>query len=154
MVDINLSVVGFGNRLYADDGIGLVVLEHLEKVTLPDGVETVYGGTDGFVLIDLFRKKKRVLIIDAVKMGKKPGDVCIFELDADNLNIIEDHISFHSFGLSEILNLTRQLKIEPKAKITGIEPMNLKLGDAISPEVEKKIPEIVRKIVEECKSYV
>lgn len=148
-----VSIIGFGNELYGDDGVGPAVISELEKIVLPINAELIFGGNDGFLLIDLFEKGNKVLIVDAVKMGKSPGEVSVFDLTSINLNKIETHITFHSFGFNEILQLIKELGIEPKAKVIGIEPYNLNFGYSLSPIVERKIPNIIKEITKECLSY-
>jgi hydrogenase maturation protease len=147
-----ISIICFGNELYGDDGIGPAVISELEKIVLPINAELIFGGNDGFLLIDLFEKGNKILVVDAVKMGKNPGEVSVFDLASIELNKIETHLTFHSFGFNEILQLIRELGMEPKAKVIGIEPYNLNFGQNLSPIVEKKIPDIVKEVIKECSS--
>ena len=116
-MDNRLAIIGFGNEFGSDDGIGPRVLEALENVDLPCNAEKIYGGTDGFILLEMLKNGRPVLIVDAVRMGKRAGEITVFNLSETNYKSVESHISFHSFGFTEILHLLKQLDIQPDAKV-------------------------------------
>ena len=68
-------VLGLGNVLMADEGIGVHVVRALEKHTLPEDVECLDGGTGGFILLEPLENAGRVLLIDAAADGNPPGTV-------------------------------------------------------------------------------
>ena len=68
-------VLGLGNVLMGDEGIGVHIVQALEKLTLPAGVECLDGGTGGFVLLEPLQNAGRVILIDAAADGNPPGTV-------------------------------------------------------------------------------
>ena len=72
---VKVLVLGLGNVLMADEGIGVHVVRALEKHTLPEGVECLDGGTGGFVLLEPMQNADRVILIDAAADGNSPGTV-------------------------------------------------------------------------------
>ena len=72
---VKVLVLGLGNVLMADEGIGVHVVRALEKHTLPEGVECLDGGTGGFVLLEPMQNADRVILIDAADDGNPAGTV-------------------------------------------------------------------------------
>ena len=74
-----IVVIGIGNLLLMDEGIGIHVINELEQHKLPENVDICDGGTGGFKLIDLMHEAKRVIFIDAVETGKASGTITTFK---------------------------------------------------------------------------
>jgi len=68
-------VLGLGNVIMGDEGVGVHVVRELEKHTLPAGVECLDGGTGGFILLEPLQKAGRIILIDAAADGNPPGTV-------------------------------------------------------------------------------
>jgi hydrogenase maturation protease len=68
-------VLGLGNVIMSDEGVGVHVVRRLEKHGLPDGVECLDGGTGGFILLEPLQNAERVILIDAAADGNPPGTV-------------------------------------------------------------------------------
>ena len=68
-------VLGLGNVIMGDEGIGVHVVRALEKLTLPDHVECLDGGTGGFILLEPLQAADHILLIDATDDGNPPGTV-------------------------------------------------------------------------------
>ena len=66
-------VLGIGNVLMGDEGVGVRVVEAIDPLSLPQGVDIVEGGTGGFQLLGLFDQYDRMIIVDASLDGKPPG---------------------------------------------------------------------------------
>ena len=73
-------ILGVGNVLLCDEGIGVRVIEFLQKQTLPDDIELVDGGTAGADLIDILADRETVIIVDAVRSDKPAGTIVRFGL--------------------------------------------------------------------------
>jgi len=73
--DKKTLVLGLGNVIMGDEGVGVHVVRALEKVQLPPGVECLDGGTGGFVLLEPLQSADRIVLIDATDDGKAPGTV-------------------------------------------------------------------------------
>jgi hydrogenase maturation protease len=68
-------VLGLGNLIMGDEGVGVHVVRAIEKHTLPDGVECLDGGTGGFILLEPLESAGRIILIDAAADGNPPGTV-------------------------------------------------------------------------------
>jgi hydrogenase maturation protease len=68
-------VLGLGNVILGDEGVGVHVVRALEKQALPDGVECLDGGTGGFILLEPLQNADRIILIDAAADGNPPGTV-------------------------------------------------------------------------------
>lgn len=74
-------ILGVGNVLLSDEGIGVHVANELSTMELPPGVSVVEGGTDGFRLLNIITETDRLIVIDAVKGGAAPGSIYRFNVD-------------------------------------------------------------------------
>ncbi len=81
MTEKSVLVLGVGNLLLADEGVGVHVAQRLLKMPMPPEIEVIDGGTGGFELIEHFRGKKEVIIVDALKADADPGTVIQFTPD-------------------------------------------------------------------------
>jgi len=143
-------ILGLGNPLLGDEGIGVRVVEELKGLELPDGVAVVEGGTAGLGLIGLMKGYQKVIIVDAVDMGHPPGRVVRFTPSEAQLKTAEAPLSLHQIGLGETLALAEALEVAPaELIIVGIQPSQVEMGAGLSPEVERAIPKIIRIILDE-----
>ncbi len=143
-------ILGLGNPLLGDEGIGGRVVEELKKLQLPDGVSVVEGGTSGLGLIGLMEGHQRVIIVDAADMGHRPGSVIRFTPSEARFKIAEAPLSLHQIGLGEVLALSQALELAPaELVVIGIQPGQIEAGAGLSPEVEGAIPQIIRLILDE-----
>ena len=145
-----ILILGLGNPLLGDEGIGVRVVEELQGLELPDGVVVVEGGTTGLGLIGLMEGYERVIIVDAADMGHPPGRVVRFTPLEVQLKTAEAPLSLHQIGLEEVLALAEALEVAPaELVIIGIQPSQVEVGAGLSPEVERAIPQIIRIILDE-----
>jgi hydrogenase maturation protease len=143
-------VLGLGNPLLGDEGIGVRVVEELKGLTLPDGVTVVEGGTAGLGLIGLMEGYQRVIIVDAADMGHPPGRVVRFTPLEAQFKTAEAPLSLHQIGLGEVLALADALEVAPaELVVIGVQPSRVEVGTGLSPEVEGAIPQIIRIILDE-----
>ena len=144
-----ILVLGIGNILLRDEGVGVRVIEQMRKMHLPDNVELVDGGTAGADLLDVLAERRKVIVIDAVQAEAEPGTVLRFT--ADEL-VQPDGVgmSLHELGLGEALTMTRQLGCAPKDVVVfGIKPKDTGSGLELSEEVEASVPKVVELILPE-----
>jgi hydrogenase maturation protease len=143
-------VVGLGNPLRGDDGIGVRVVEALRKLSPTEDVEVVDGGTQGLGIVSLVEGRERLILIDAADTGKSPGRFTRFTLDQVQLRGADQHLSVHSAGLRDALLLAQALQVLPDdVVIFGVQPANLDWVSGLSPEVEAALPELVAAVVDE-----
>ncbi len=142
------AILGAGNVLMGDDGIGVRVVEALkDKEGLPDGVEVIDAGTATLDALALVENVNHLIIIDAVKGGGRPGTVYQFSPD-DVSETPSQKISLHQMSLLEALKAGRMLGVRvPRVSIIGVEPGSIAAGMNLSKEVGDQIPKIVNMIM-------
>ncbi len=143
-------VIGIGNLLCRDDGLGVRVAEMLANEDLPTGVQVRELGTPGWGLVNHFQGWRRVFLIDAVEMGEEPG--ACHRLEASQAQFIpaNQSISLHEPGLADSLALAQALNLMPdEVVLFGVEPATTEPGDEMSPQVKNAIPSIVETIRQE-----
>ena len=145
-----ILVLGVGNILLSDEGVGVRVIEALQKYRLPQGVEVLDGGTAGLELIDIISRRKKVIVVDAVRGGEPPASV--YRLSGDELaeQGRRQLTSIHQVGLQEALRRTEITGGTPdEVVILGIEPASVETGLELSPEVASVVPRVVELILKE-----
>ena len=141
-------VIGVGNLLLKDEGVGVHIAHALQQVNMPHGVEIIDGGTSPD-LPAYFDEADKLIIIDAVKAGGEPGTAYRFHPD-DLTPEAERAISVHQFGLGQSLKMMSLMGNKPKEiVIIGIEPKEIGWGTELSAELEQRVPEIIKVVVGE-----
>lgn len=138
-------ILGVGNILRKDDGIGPKVIEVLRQRPLAN-VDLMDGGIDGLALLDKITEYKKVILIDAVNMNTAVGTVKVFTPSDALINISSDALSTHGLGLAELIKLMQELEIKTQLQIIGVQPQDISFGEELTPEIASKIPEIVEKL--------
>jgi hydrogenase maturation protease len=144
-------VIGFGNILLKDEGIGVHIIRKFDS--MPRESEREYalidGGTCPDILFQLPVGIAKLIVVDAVKGGGEPG--CIYRFAPTDIEFKKASISsLHQLDLEESLRMMELLGKYPESVIIiGVEPYEIDWGLKISPEVEKKIPEIIHLLEQE-----
>lgn len=138
----DVLILGVGNLLRRDDGVGIKAIELLRHEKL-SGVVIQDGGTDGLGLIDIIKPYSRAIIIDAVDMRAHPGTVKLFSSHDAKINIKNDALSTHGFGLAEVLGLMEQLGFTTAVEIVGVQMQDISFGEELTDVVAAKLPYIV-----------
>ena len=145
-------VLGLGNILLRDEGVGVRVIEAMQQLDLPDGVELFDGATAGFDLIDALADRQRVIVIDALAGDDEPGTLRRMtggDLDTHS----SGETSLHELGFVQTLGLARQLGVAPaEIVIFGIKPLCLEPGLDLSPAIAAIVPDVVRLVVAELEA--
>jgi hydrogenase maturation protease len=143
-------VAGVGNPGRGDDAAGWEAIRRLRVRALPPGVELVEQSGEAASLMEAWRGRERVFLIDAASSGTAPGTV--HRMDAIASEIPSDflHCSTHSFGLAESVELARVLgELPPALVIYAIEGENFAIGAPLSPTVDAAIDRAVEKLLDE-----
>jgi hydrogenase maturation protease len=147
-------VIGVGNPLRGDDGVGVRVAEVLAGKDLPRDVEVVDGGTQGLGIVSLMEGRRRVVLVDATDMGRAPGSFVRFTLEKVRLLGEAEHLSIHDAGLRDSLLLAQALGTLPEEVIIfGVQPARIEWEYGLSPEVEAELPALVEAILMEVSSH-
>ncbi|RKX92256.1 MAG: hypothetical protein DRP59_05895 [Spirochaetes bacterium] len=152
MNDFEDLILGVGNPLRRDDGIGITVVKKLQELkkagTSPlSRVVIIDGGTDGLGLMEFLKVYKNVILIDAVEMGLPPGTVKQFTPNEAVFKIKEDSLSTHGFGIAELITLSRELGIIPGITIIGVQPEDSGYGEGLSPAVNQAVDLVCKKVL-------
>jgi hydrogenase maturation protease len=143
-------VLGLGNPLHQDDGLGVVAVQLLSERELPPGVSVKEAGTPGWGLASWFEGWSHVILIDAACMGCSPGTWRRFGTEDVRLVGQREFYSLHEPGLANGLALAEALDALPEdITFYCIEPESTREGDALSPSVKRTLPEFVDHIYKE-----
>lgn len=141
-------VLGLGNTLLKDDGLGVAVIERLQDKAYKAEIKN--GATLGLSLFEILKEAEKAVVIDAVDMGCAPGTIARFKA-SELLNLKSgQNFSLHEIGLLEVLKIGQSLNEEfNNVIIIGMQPKDLSPGEGLTPEVEGRIPEIIEMIEKE-----
>ena len=144
---IRTLILGLGNTLLGDDGIGVRVAEQLQGSV--SGAEVINGATAGLSLLEKINDYEKVVVVDAVEMGKIPGSIARFSAE-ELLRLPESQsFSLHEIGLVEVLKIGKSLSEDfNNVIIVGVQPKELNQQE-LSSEVEKSIPEVIAMVKKE-----
>ena len=142
-----IVVIGIGNLLLMDEGIGVHTINELETHDLPESIEIYDGGTGGVKLIDLMHGAARVIFIDAVETGKAPGSVTIFRAEDVHSIYNKKKYSLHDTDLMEIIKMAEMLGNPPMIEIVGIQPKTINYGTTLSKELAVSMSNIVNSVL-------
>lgn len=146
-------VVGIGNILLRDEGVGVYVIQAMAQRELPENIELLDGGTSGVDLIEHLANRPKVIIVDSVKMEEvPPGTVYRFTMD-ELVRQRSDSISLHELGILESLHMAYQLSCGPgEVVLFGIVPKTLRPPAVeVSPELVAIVPKVIDLVLEEAK---
>jgi hydrogenase maturation protease len=147
-------VIGLGNPLMADDGVGLAALERLRDAwDLPPGVELVDGGTWGMNLLPTIEDAGRVLLLDAIHRHDAPGT--LHRLSRDELpRYLATKISPHQVDLHDVLALAELRGTLPSDTVAvGLEPERVEMIAELSPVVAEGLDRLVARAVVELAAW-
>ena len=143
-------VLGLGNLLQCDDGVGCRVAQELEQRVVPNDVDVLDAGTPGIGLLNLIQDRRRVIMIDAAEMGLQPGEFRRFGAEDVRLTGSKERISLHRTGIVDTLALAKQLNIElPQLIFFGIQPQKIDWQDGLSQPVQAAMPQVIEAVLNE-----
>ena len=150
---IPLLVLGLGNVLLEDDGVGAAAVALLhEGYTWPEGVRVVDGGTLGLSLLPHIEDSDAVIMVDAIRADALPGT--FIRLDGDEvLPAVASRLSPHQIGVSDLLEGARWLDRYPKnVVLLGLVPESMELAVGLSPRVAQGLPILVERVIAEARA--
>jgi hydrogenase maturation protease len=145
-----IVVLGLGNILLRDEGVGVRVIEELQRrYDFFPPVKMLDGGTAGFGLVTEIEGCNKLLVVDAVKAGNEPGTVYKFK-SGDITVTIPQTLSVHDLGFFEALEQWKMLGINPEVIFFGIEPEDMNSwGFDLTPSIQNKIPKLVALVIDQ-----
>lgn len=148
---MRVLILGVGNLLLGDEGVGIHVVRRLEGVTWPGHVTVVDGGTGGFHLLSYLAECDVAILIDATLDGQPPGTVRVFEpkYAAD----YPRSLSAHDIGLKDLVESADLLQQLPRVILVTVSAARIQpMVTTLSPDVERVVPAVadrVRRLAEE-----
>jgi hydrogenase maturation protease len=150
----SVLVLGIGNLVMSDDGVGVVVAQQLQqRFRFPDTVEVLDGGTLGLDLLPKLEHITHLIMIDAVETGEKPG-TCV-RLSGEELPIaLQTKVSPHQMGLKDLLAVSELMGHSPKEMVLiGVQPGSIDMAVGLTAEVEAVLEKLISNILHELDNF-
>ena len=157
MTTPSIGIIGVGNPLRKDDGIGIHLLKILKKEAdhLPQTVTFIDGGTGGMNLLHLFRRYDIIILLDAVNFLGTPGETRFFTFEDIQSKKKVSTISTHNADLFQIIQIGLELDECPKKIfIFGVQPANVCFGEGFTNRIKKQMNSIVTDMKKELLTFV
>ena len=146
-----LLVLGLGNPLCQDDGVGVVAVTRiLEQWSPGPGVKLMEGGTLGLWLLPLLESYRNVLLVDAIRAEGEPGT--LVRIEGEEVARAAAHrLSVHQVGVGDLMDAA-QLRgtLPPRMTLLGVVPEVVSLGLGLTPRVQQALPALIERVVEAC----
>lgn len=148
LASMKTVILGVGNTLLSDEGVGIHVLDALAQRGLPEGVDLIDGGTLSFTLAVSIEEADALIVVDAAQLKSLPGTLRVFEgEDMDRYLWGQKRSSVHEVGLTDLMTIAKLTERWPlRRALVAIQPEKLDWGDAPTAEVQLAIPEACRRI--------
>ncbi|MDP4147136.1 MAG: HyaD/HybD family hydrogenase maturation endopeptidase [Bacillota bacterium] len=139
----NTVIIGIGNILLKDDGVGVYTIKQLENEKLPSTIELVDGGTSTLDTLGFFLDYSRVIVIDCLRAGYEPGT--IYKINTEDIkDYKKENLSIHDVQILDVVKMANMMGKFPKVTIFGIEPEKICLDTEMTKTMQVKIPEIIK----------
>ncbi len=152
ILEQKVLVLGIGNILMQDDGLGPMVVRELGESYPHSQVEYLDGGTLGLDLLAYLEGYHTVLIVDALDLGKNPGE--IFYWEGQTLSGLTQQVSFHQVGVKELLQAMSLLDLNIKIAVIGLQIAEISWGISLSEPVQGALPKFKNAIIDKVNSYL
>jgi hydrogenase maturation protease len=144
-------IIGLGNTLMRDEGIGVAVAARLQRCTdLPAQLEVVDLGSGGMGVLHEIRGRRKAVIVDCAYMNSPPATMRRFTLDEVRSAKVQTRLSLHEGDLLQTLELARHLgDLPPDVMIYGIEPESVAFGEGLSDALARRLDDYAASIRQE-----
>jgi hydrogenase maturation protease len=151
-LDMRALVLGIGNLLIGDEGVGCTAVAELSRrYSFPADVECIDGGTAGFELLPLMDGRDHVILIDALRDEREPGTVIMVENEHVPKAFL-NRTTPHQLGICDVLAAAELTDALPgHLTLYGVEPKRLDVGIGLSPEVEAGMEKVISAVVEQLR---
>lgn len=150
---MRVVVLGIGNILLTDEGVGVRVVERLERdYRLPEAVEVIDGGTCGMEMLEQLEDLDALIVVDCVRFGQPPATPVLLKGD-DVPVFFKTKLSPHQVSLSDVLASLEFTNRAPKRTvIVGMQPASMELGMDLSPAVAARVDELLAMTLAELRA--
>jgi hydrogenase maturation protease len=147
-------VIGVGNPLMGDDGLGIAALERLrDGWRIEPHVDLLDGGTWGLNLLPHVEQARRVLFIDAIDADQEPGT--LVELAREDIpRFLARKLSPHQIDVKEVLALAELRGTLPEELLAiGLQPASVEMRVSLSPVLASRLDELVARVIERLEAW-
>ena len=147
------AVLGLGNLVHADDGVGVHAVQELQRDSrVPPGVALLDGGTHGLALLPYISRFTRLLVIDAVNAGERPGTLVRFEGSA--LHGLPGKASVHQLGFADMMVALKLLnESPPELVVLGVQPSSTEWSIELTTTVREALPALLDAVVQQLETW-
>jgi len=146
-------VIGLGNPLFQDEGLGIHVINQLMMGDLGERAELIDGGTDGLALLGIVEEARHLMVIDAIDGEFRPGT--IKKLQDKEINLFtRARLSAHQLGFQEVLALAQMRgKYPEQIVLIGVQPQTMEWGTSLSSEIASVVPQVINMVYEQIDKW-
>lgn len=146
-------VLGLGNLVHSDDGVGVQAIERLLKDDrMPAGIELLDGGTHGLALLGRISGLRRLLVLDAVDVGEPPGT--IIRLEGTSLDRLPGKPSVHQLGFADLMTALQLIGGAPEEIVVlGVQPLSTDWSADLTPPVREALDNLVAASIQQLESW-
>jgi hydrogenase maturation protease len=154
MANSNIAIFGIGNLLQRDEGVGVHLINQLEKdYSFSPRINLIDGGTMGTDLLHYLEQNDKIIILDAVNFNEPPGFIGVIKND-DILRRLNTKLSIHHLGIRDVLSSARLLDIEPsEIYLIGIQPKNIEMGTDLTDEIKQKTSKMIEEAIKKLREW-
>jgi hydrogenase maturation protease len=147
-------VIGVGNRILSDEGVGVHVIERLwAAYKIPEEVLILDGGTLGLDLLYYLKGVENLLLVDAVELRKEPGAL-VRMVNDEVPAFLSMKMSPHQVGIPDMLAVAKLKDLYPRNVILlGVQPESLELGMDLSPTIEARMPVLIDDVIKQLQAW-
>ena len=141
-----ILILGVGNYILKDEGVGVHAIEYMQDKKLPDHVDILDGGTGGFYLLSVIQNYKKVILIDATMDGKEEGTVSV--LKPKFSNDFPKALTTHDIGLKDLLDTANLLGLMADVHLITVTVENIQdMGIDLTPKIKEVLPRIYETVL-------
>ena len=148
-----IAVLGLGNLVHSDDGVGIHAVHQLQRdPRVAPGVMLLDGGTQGLSLAAHISGFQRLLVVDAVDAGERPGTVMRFEGKA--LDGLPGKPSVHQLGFADLMIALKLLDDSPEdVVVIGVQPLSTEWSPELTAPVRKALPALLDAVIGQLEKW-
>jgi len=146
----NISIIGVGNSIMGDDGVGIHAVLKLREMKFQPGVEVFDAGTDAFYALEAMDRKDKAIILDACKGNNEPGS--LYRLICDPIDGTWNpafRMSMHQMNFMDVMITSGAYKLPHEIVLLGVEPELLDWSTELSAKVRAVLPLLIEKVIRE-----
>lgn len=146
---IKTLVLGLGNLVHSDDGLGVHAIQRLQlDPRIPSDVVLMDGGTQGLSLLPHISAFQRLLVVDALDVGEAPGT--LVRLEGDAVRNLPGKASVHQLGFADLMVALELLGESPEEIVLlGIQPLSMEWGTEVTPKVHEALERLPDLVIEQ-----